>query len=56
MFKIVDLNGNEVHFDFPFALSTDGWLLLLKENQIVEVKKEGKYIIQMLEYGRHIPY
>lgn len=56
MFKLVDLEGNEVRFDFPLVLSTDGRLLLLEDDGAVEVKREGKYIIQMLEYGRYIPY
>ena len=56
MFKLVDLNGNEVKFDSMLVLSADGRLLLLEENGTVEITKEGKYIIQILEFGRYIPY
>ncbi len=56
MFKLVDLKGNEVTFNVPLVLSTDGRLLLLENDGIVELKKEGKYVIHMLEYGQYIPY
>lgn len=56
MFKLMDLNQNEVKFEKTLALTNDGRLILIDDNGFTEIKREGKYIIQSLQYGSLIPY
>lgn len=56
MFKLMDLNGNEVKFDEILAITNDGKLVLLNDNGFIELEREGKYIIKSLQYGNVIPY